>query len=212
MLYKLEASKDPFELNPGIRAIEAYTRLTDRQFFFVSLVADSDFDNPLKTLPEKIKREKAAKIAGYGMEGNRPDKNARDLINKNVERVEEAIEWYRSLQYDDDKVNLEIINSQIERTQALIRDYDKDKKLTPDKLDERFDYATKAIKLSLELTKLIKEKKELMVLIQRKDPIKIAVNTYTAADIAPSADEPPEDDGDEPMSTLDKMMAQQPQQ
>lgn len=205
MLYKLVAGEDSFELNPGIRAIEAYNKLTAQQFFFVSLVSDSDWDNPVRTLPEKTKREKAAKIAGYGMEGNRPDKNARNLVNGKVASVEAAIETYRSLQYDEDKIALDIVNTQIERTQSLIKNYDN--KLTDDKIDERFDYATKAIKLTLELTKLITQKKELVALIQKKDPVKVAVSTYTAADITPAEGEEPDQD-DEPMSTIDRVMAQ----
>lgn len=206
MLYKLIEGQDCFDLNPGIRAVETYNKITSQQFFFVSLVADSDWDNPVRTLPERTKREKAAKIAGYGMEGNRPDKNARNLINGKVDSVEKAIVTYRDLQYDEDKINLEIINTQVERTQALIRDYDK--KLDDDKIDERFDYATKAIKLSLELAKLIKEKKELVALLQKKDPIRVAVSTFTAADVTPSENEEP-DDSDEPLSTIDKFMQRQ---
>jgi len=205
MLYKLVASEDPFDLNPGIRAIEAYNKLTGQQFFFVSLVSDSDWDNPVRTLPEKTKREKAAKIAGYGMEGKRPDKNARNMINGKIESVERAILEYRSLQYDEDKVNLDLINTQIERTQTLIRDYDS--KLKDENIDARFDYANKAIKLTLELTKLIEKKKELITLIQKKEPVKVAVSTYTAADLTPQeGDEPDEDE--EGMSTIDKVMAQ----
>jgi hypothetical protein len=94
MLYKIIHDKDTFELNPEIKAIAEFADLTDRQFRFVALVADRR--TPLRTLPDKQRREKATMICGYGMEGNRPDKNARTLIAGQLEKVDEIKEYLKS--------------------------------------------------------------------------------------------------------------------
>src|SRR5690606_28613191 len=106
--------KDFFELNPGAKAIEEFNKCSSRQMFFVCLVADRDYDSPLRTLPERTRREKAVVIAGYPREGNRPDKNARNLINGKVESVEAAITKYYEIQFDEDKAMLHAINAQIQ--------------------------------------------------------------------------------------------------
>lgn len=106
--------KDFFEMNPGAQAIEEFNKCSSRQMFTVCLIADRDYDSPLRTLPERIRREKAVLIAGYPREGNRPDKNARNIIDGKVKSVESAIQKYQEIQFDEDKAMLFALNAQIQ--------------------------------------------------------------------------------------------------
>lgn len=206
MVFKLIHGIDPFELNPGALAIEDFKNLTPQQFTFVCLIADTDYDNPLKTLPEQLRREKAVKVAGYGMEsdGKRFDKNARNMINGKVETVEKAIITYRDNQFDEDKAALEAVDKQIEEARKLMRS---DKEAIAVKMGDpelAFKLANQAIKLGEGIAKLMATKKELKKLIQEKEPVKMNIETGTAADL----DNIPDEDGEgEKMSTLDRVMS-----
>lgn len=212
MLFRLKHGVDSFELNPGARAIPEFDCLTDKQFFFVCLVADVDRDNPLYTLPEVTKRTKAASLAGYGMEGNRPDKNARNLIGGKVASVEAAIKVYRENQFDEDKANLAAIDRQILEIRAFL---EKDKELmATDEKTKKIDLKSyqqllqAAGKLGPDLRKLTEEKRELEKVIKAKSPVNIGIQTNTAADI--TDDEQQQlDNPDEQVSTLDIVMAKE---
>lgn len=200
MHYRLKAGEDPFVLNPGLLAIPAYADLTPMQMFYVILAADSAYDNPLKTLPEKQRKEKAAIIAGYGMEadGKRPAKNTRDLIAGKVESVEKAITEYRANQYDEDKANLEATNFQIQEVREFLT---KDKNALAGE-DTKL-YATllkEAVVLGKGLTDLVEARRRLETIINEKEPVKIEIETFTAADVIGSED-------DEETSTIDMFMS-----
>lgn len=203
MQYKLVSGKDPFELNPGLRAIAKFNELTDRQMFFVILVADTDWDNPLRTFPEKQRREKAAIAAGYLMEadGKRPDKNARDIINGKLDKVEKAIAEYRNLHFDEDEANLAAINQQIQEARELMQ-MDKEKAANKD-YEKAFVLAEKAMKLGQSIHKLVETRDATLARIKEKKPILIDTLTNTAADVAPDGPE----DGDSEESTIDKYMS-----
>lgn len=206
MLFRLKSGADPFELNPGAKAVAEFAELTDKQFFFVCLVADVDLDNPLNPLGGKDRRTKAASIAGYGMEGNRPDKNARNLISGNVKSVEKAIAKHIELQPDRDKRALMAVRRQIEETQEFL-EKDKEKSALGDaKLHAHL--LKEASKLSQELPELLKVEKELVKSIKSKDTVNLGVETFTAADIT-EQDQKEMDDSDEPMSTIDIYMSKQ---
>lgn len=202
MLFKLVSGQNPFDLNPGLLAIAEYKDLTDRQMFFVCLSADADWDNPLRTLPEKQRREKAALIAGYPLEadGKRPDKNARMLIGGKIESVEKAIAFYRATQFDEDKANLAAIDHQVQEARDLMA-LDKQKAAQGD-IELAFVLAEKAVKLGQGIARLVETRRELKALVQAKEPIKLEITTYTAADL-PSEEE---DQGDQEESTIDKVM------
>lgn len=206
MHYSLDFNKDIFELNPGLRAIEAYGVLTSQQMYFVCLVADTDYDNPVRTLPERKRREIAAKAAGYKMEsdGKRFDKNARNLIDGKVESVEKGIATYRENQYDPDQANLQAVDKQIQEVRDfLMSDKTKDSKDDP-KLYA--DLIEKGLKLGQQLPKLVETKKELLGLINAKNPVKTNITTFTSVDL-PQIEE--ESGSDEPMSTIDMVMEKQ---
>jgi hypothetical protein len=218
MLFRLVSGKDPFELNPGLRAIPQFNKLTDRQMFFVCLVADTDRDNPIVTQPERQRRERAAMIAGYPMEadGKRPDKNARDIINGKINSVEDAIVEYKRNQFDEDKANEAALNQQIQeirecmatnkRKQAEVveKKTAKDGTKTERKYTDEaqvFDLVEKAAKLGKGLPDLIEARDKLRAKLKAKDPVKLEIITHTAADL-PAEDE----DGDEAESTIDRVM------
>ncbi len=206
MHYKLKSGEDPFELNPGLLAIEEFKNLTPTQMFFVCLIADQEWDNPLKTMPERQRRERAAMIVGYPMEpgGKRFDKNGRNMINGKVETVEKAIEVYRKNHFDEDEANLAAVDHQIQEARELMM-LDKTKEAAGDaKL--KYDLAEKAIKLGQGITKLIENRAEIKAMIQAKKPVKLEITTHTAADLMDDNDEM---EGDEEMSTIDRVMSKQ---
>lgn len=195
MLYKLVDGKDCFELNPELLAIPEFAKLTDKQFKVVALVADRR--SPLRTLPEKQRREKACAVAGYGKEENRPAKNARVIIAGGVESIEKAIEKYREYQYDDNAENLDAINKQIQE----IRDYlQSDKaeyllsngKIVLDKNGDEVKFIDpKTLKLASDLGEklpgLIEAKQKLEALLQVPTDQKPELLTYTSADLPDEA-------------------------
>lgn len=183
MHYKLKSGEDPFELNPGLLAIAQYKALTARQMFFVCLVADTDWDNPLKTLPARQRREKAALIVGFPMEagGKRLDKNGRQLVNGQIEDVEAAIKFYQSVQFDEDQANLEAVNKQIEEARALMSK-DKEKLAGSDK-KLMFDLAEKAVKLGKGINDLVETRDSIVARIKAKKPINLEIVTGTSADL-----------------------------
>lgn len=204
MRFRLKSGVDPFELNPGARAIKEFDDLTPMQFFFVCLVADVDLDNPLYSLPDKDRRVKATQIAGYGMEGTRPDKNARTLISGKVADVEAAILKHRELQPDDDKQALAAVEKQLYEARAFL-EMDKQKASGGDgKVHAKL--IQDSIKIAQELPKLLQVKQGLVKVIMAKDSVQLGVQTYTAADITEQEASQMED-GDEPMSTIDVFMA-----
>lgn len=121
MLFKVHHDKDFKEINPGHEAIPELERLTSKQLVFVALVADAE--SPLRTLPDKRRREEAARLAGYPMEeGNkRLDKNGRNLVDGKVPTVEAAIIAYKELQYDEQRAMLDSVDAQIQRALYLIQ-------------------------------------------------------------------------------------------
>jgi hypothetical protein len=203
MQYKLVSGQKFFDLNPGAQAIEAYSKLTDQQMWFVCLTCDADYDNPIRTLPERERREKAAKIAGYKSEGRRPDKNARNLILGKVESVEKASVVYRELQYDADRANMESLQRQIQEIRSLMA-LDK-KAASKGDVKLEFDLVDKASKIGQNLPKLIAAQKELEKILQDKVPVRVDIQTFTAADILPAEGEK-QDAEEESLSTIDLFM------
>jgi len=118
MLFKIESSKDTFELNPELKAIEEFERLTDKQMKYVILA--TDYKSPFRKLSPEEKKYQAALAAGYKLEtsGKRLDNNARNLVQGKVGSVEAGIKKYRELQRDEDYETLLSLSSLI----AQVRD------------------------------------------------------------------------------------------
>ena len=174
MLYKIRDQVPVTEDNPEILAIPEFAKLTDRQLRFVCLVADRR--SPLRTLPEKDRREKAARICGWPTEGSRLDRNGREVVAGGVANIEKAIEKYLEYQYDEHQADYDAIVKQIQE----IRDYLKsDKEDTKDKGKA----LEQAAKLGERLPSLIEAKQKLESLLQVSIDNKPEITTFTSADL-----------------------------
>ena len=174
MLYKVIDGQDIFELNSELLAIPEFKNLTPRQMTFVCLVADRK--TPLRTLPERERREKAARIAGWPTEGTRLDRNGRDVVAGKVPSIEAAIAKYNEYQYDEDQVTLDTINHQIHE----IRDYLKSDK---NEAKDKGKALEQAAKLGKQLPELVEAKQRLEELLQITSDYKPQVTTYTSLDV-----------------------------
>lgn len=174
MLYKVIDGQDIFELNSELLAIPEFKNLTSRQMTFVCLVADRK--TPLRTLPERERREKAARIAGWPTEGTRLDRNGRDVVAGKVPSIEAAIAKYNEYQYDEDQVTLDTINHQIHE----IRDYLKSDK---SEAKDKGKALEQAAKLGKQLPELVEAKQRLEELLQITSDYKPQVTTYTSLDV-----------------------------
>ena len=217
MLFRLEDGKDFFELNPEAKAIKEFSERTSQQMWFVALVAD--YGSPLRQLPEKKKKEKAAEIAGYGKEASgRGDKNYRNLVDGKVPTVEAAIQKYNDIQYDEDADMIEAINRQIQEA-IYFSKLDKEEACTIETVrtfrdgstekTRRIDtaamskLASDASKMTKGLPELRAKKKEIMSQMIAGGKLPTNVTTYTAADIAPEQGE----EENTQLSTLDQFMS-----
>lgn len=204
MLYRIRDGFDCKEDNPELAAIPEFKDLTDMQFRVVALVADRR--SPLRTLSERDRRIKACLISGYGMEGNRPDKNSRNIINKKVESIERAIAKYQEYQFDPEADLIDTLNQQIDEIKEFLKsdkrvpifgDDKKPEKVTGYRQDHKA--LESAIKLSSKLVELVKNKKEIESVLGVKEDIRPEITTYTSVDLP---DETPE--GDQNLSTIDQ--------
>jgi hypothetical protein len=207
MLYKIRQAFDIFEDNPGLRAVEAYNKLTDRQMKVVLLVCDPSKDNPIKTLSGKERRERACVLAGYPLEdGKRLAKNARDIVDGKVASIETAIEVFKKNHYNEREKNKEALRKQI----AEIRDFlESDKKLpilgkNGPVLDSEGNMLTvvdqKGLKLAAELGERLPNLEEALEKLEALDPqdTKFEGTTFTSQDFSPEILE-----SEENLSTID---------
>ena len=159
---------------------------------FVCLVADRR--SPLRTLPERDRREKAARICGWPMEGNRLDRNGREVCAGKVESIERAIEKYKEYQFDEHQADYDAIVKQIQE----IREY-----LQSDKDDSKGDKGKtleQAAKLGERLPGLIEAKQKLEALLQVTTDQKPELTTFTSADLP---DEYFEDGGSQDLPAIE---------
>lgn len=210
MLFKLHHDKSPYELNDGLKAIKEFAYLSDRQFTAVALF--TDYESPLRKLPEIKRREQAAIIAGWPMEGKRLDKNGRNFVDGKVSSIEVAIKKYRAIQFDKDKETLAGIDRQIHEIMEIVKE-DKTKaasKVIVSKegnrteiVDQelRYKLVDAATKMAKTLPDLYKSRKEMLDLIgQKENPPDLP--TFTASDVTEGDDEV----ADENLSTVDQYM------
>lgn len=209
MLFKLHHDKSPFELNPGLKAMKEFAYLSDRQFTAIALF--TDYESPLRKLPELKRKEQAAIIAGWPMEGKRLDKNGRNFVDGKVPSVEIAIRKYREIQFDKDKETLAGIDRQIHEIMEIVKE-DKIKAATKvivskegnrtELVDQelRYKLVDAATKMAKTLPELYKSRKEMLDLIgQKENPPEIP--TFTSSDV-----DAEDDVTDENLSTVDQYM------
>ena len=214
MLFKLHHDKPFKDLNPDVMAVQGLATLTSQQLSFVALVAD--YESPLRTLPDKARRTKAAELAGYPLEksGKRLSKHAREMVDGKVESVETGVLAYRDLQYDEKHEALLVLDKQIQETidsgkedklalctTETIKVDKNGNKTTEKKIDAKALYTIRlqANKLAAQLPELRAAKEQLRNDLQKDADIKIPT-LVTAEDMA---------EGSENQSVLDKFMEQQ---
>jgi hypothetical protein len=159
MLFKLQASKDVFELNPQLKAIEEFERLTSRQMAYVML--STDYKSPFRKLSSDEKRYQAAVAAGYKFqEGTtRLDTNGKNLVAGKVGTVAAAITKYNEIQKDEDYETLLSVSLLISQIREL-----------NNKTDKTVKELETAVNLNVgKLDKLIETKKRLEEILDMRD-------------------------------------------
>lgn len=158
MLFKVISGKDTFELNPELRSIEEFVKLTDRQFKYVAY--STDYKSPFRKLNPVDKRTRAALEAGYKMDGDgkRLDTNGRNVINGKNDSVERAIKKYKILQKDEDYETILGLSKLISDIRAF--------NAAGDKGAAEIE---KAIKFSKDLPALLKAKKEVEEILEMRE-------------------------------------------
>lgn len=205
MQFKIKDGVDIFELNPWLQAFPEFTKLEGFQMKTVALYAD--YDSPLRTKPDKERRELAAKIGGYGMEADnkRLNKNGRSFVAGETKSLEEAIAKYREIQYDETQDIFDAYNQQIQEIIQLMKTAkmkeSESKNVNLDDLKLAMELAEKATKLSVKLPEIKKAKKEIQDLMNVKDKEPELQGYVTPSDI-------PQDDKNT-LSELDLYMQRQ---
>jgi hypothetical protein len=196
MLYKVRNDHDVFEDNPELHAIPEFSKLSDRQMKLVILY--SDLGSPLSTLSDKDRREQCWKVVGGPFEANRPDRNGRNFISKEVKSVEDAIIRYRELQYDEDRDTLDTTIALIQTNKNYIKSINEEKDQTKKDYGKDLERANK---LAKELPELLETRNKIRDLLGVRQTKPVEIETGTVADISQELLE-----GDEPLSTLDMVM------
>lgn len=199
MLFKIKQGVDIFELNPELSTIDEFSKLDSRQMTTVALYAD--YESPFKTKPDQQRRELAAKTAGYEMEpdGKRLDKNGRNFVYGKTVSLERAIAKYREIQYDENKSILEAYDKLIQKAIFLMSYSPKDEDMEKNP-KQVLEMAEKAAKLAKELPGIKEAKIKIQDMLKMSRDNAPEIKTNTALDL-------PEDDGDTPLSTIDKLMS-----
>jgi hypothetical protein len=180
MLYKIRENVSIFEDNPELSAIPEFAKLTDRQMKFVCLFADRR--SPLRTLPEKQRREKAAQIVGYPMEGSRLDRNGRDAVSGKVASIERAIEKYREYQHDENQATLDSTNTLIQTNKDFINSVNS--RTDEEKKDKQYGKDLElANKFANQLPSLVESKQKLEALLNISIEQRPDITTYTSSDV-----------------------------
>ena len=170
MLFRVEASKDFFELNPEAKAIVEFTRCTARQMDYCALL--TDYKSPFRKLKLEDRKYHAAMAAGYKLEkdGKRPDMNARNLMADKVGNVIAAIKKYNEIQYDEDFETLLSVK-------GLITDIRK----FNEKKDKNIQELEKAVNLTTgKLDKLVQTKKALEDILELREEVPTSPNSEFA--------------------------------
>lgn len=150
MLFKVEAGKNIFDLNPELKALAEFANLTDRQMTYVALC--TDYSGPFRKLSAEECKFQAALEAGYKLEKGttRLDSNGRSLVGGKVGAVEAAIKRYKELQKDEDYeawLSLKLLIAQITELN--------------NKKDKTVAELEKAIKFTKDLPSIMDTKKKL---------------------------------------------------
>lgn len=194
MYYRIVAGEDIFILNPGLRAVPVFKDMTDMQMKYICFVCDPSYDNPVRTLIGRARREQSAILAGYKLEASqkRLEKNGREIVSGHVASVENAIAVFKNLHYDEKTDTYETLSNQI----GEIQDFMKTRKVgDPKKLKQ-------ALELGVKLPSLVEAKQKIEHLLSVETTIKPVLGNEKVVIDIPVVEE--EEVGDEPQSILDR--------
>lgn len=195
MIYKLGTNLNPFEANPELTLIPEFKTLKPREMMFVCLVCDPK--SPLRTLHGRARRDKAAQLAGYPMEGTRLDKNGRNVVTGKIADVEKAIEVFKEIHYDERQHSRDALKKQIVEIRDFLTEDKKipvtyQDKITKDsKGEEVWVTDQKALKLASELGRQLPDLLDALERIESTMKVEESFqgNTYTVDDLDTSEDE-----------------------
>lgn len=172
MLFKLITSKDIFELNPQLKAIPEFERLTDRQMKYVILA--TDYKSPLRKLSPDERKTQAAIAAGYKFEkdSTRLDMNGRNVVDGKVGSIIAAVTKYNEIQKDEDYETLMSINELISQIRAA-----------NNLKDKSMDDLKKVVEMNVgKLDKLIETKKKIEEILSMREDEQVDPSIGTISD------------------------------
>lgn len=183
MLFKITATEDPFDLNPELKSIPEFAALPAKKFKYVAFLVD--YKSPFRQHTNLTEKKRLCLLqAGYVVQGTHQktlEPRAREIMNGEVPEVEAAILKYKEIQYDDDREDIELYNTQIANIRAAVRNKPDD----PAELE-------KVNKLLLSLPSLRAAKRQIAESVGIEIPAEESSSEVS-----------------KPMSTLDEMMNEQ---
>lgn len=163
MMYKITKG-DIFEDNPELRSIEKYAVCSSRDLKYIFLVYD--YKSPYRNLPIEQRKLKALLEAGFKMErdGTRPDKNARDVSNGKIDKINEAIKEFLSQQRDEDQELGNAVDSQISEIRNFLK--------RPKETEGEWRIA---ISLIEKLPKILKDRNQIFEILELRDNLEASL-------------------------------------
>lgn len=123
MIFVIEPSKSVFETNPPLKMTEHLSKLSNKEVKWIALVYD--YDSPLSQMPTNIRKIKAGIMTGWEMVNGLPDKPLQTIMDGGNDKVNLAIEEYKTLQFDENKEALIAFNDQLRQYRTFLKQPEK---------------------------------------------------------------------------------------
>jgi hypothetical protein len=152
--------KPMIEENPLLGGIPEVAQLQDKVIRYIVLVYD--YDSPYKKFPLDERKRRVAERVGFLKEkdGKRFDKNYREILNDNNDRVLKGIAAFKETMFDEDKEMLASLRGLIHNIRSEIATPSSDVAILE-----------KKAKLAAMLPNLAKNKQELVKILEITDEI-----------------------------------------
>lgn len=148
-------------LTAKLLEIQEFKNLTDKMFRCLVLFAD--YKSPFRLKPREDRFKLAALEAGYSIDShhqNQLEKRARELIAGDNKYWNEALKKYMSMQHDEDREVLEMVDQQIDNIRNMLK--------TPTDDEAQI---TKRNKILSDLPALIETKRKLSRIMGKEEEI-----------------------------------------
>lgn len=159
---KVEMTQAEFtRLTAKLLEIQEFKNLTDKMFRCLVLFAD--YKSPFRLKPREDRFKLAALEAGYSIDShhqNQLEKRARELIAGDNKYWNEALKKYMSMQHDEDREVLEMVDQQIDNIRNMLK--------TPTDDEAQI---TKRNKILSDLPALIETKRKLSRIMGKEEEI-----------------------------------------